>query len=255
MNTYTLLFPSGRTVERCRQDAKALVKKSKLSQFPIPLNAALDRVASDNGINLPWSNALKQLKAGDVKKPKIAQMHLIGHALNLLINKGLVDINSTDDSDSSYLECDLLEKPTIVNWSYIGHGEIRISVWWNFDKTKHPQHLEGGYKDRIILDNLSAHEKMNYVGTQKGIFSNENTVERYKTDKPLAKTNKYIDFVGVLCSTWIERKDGKYLQTEGGRRIHSSYIRARDKKALCSIPNCRPLGFALAGRFICSQTS
>ena len=244
-----IAFPSGRTVERCRQDAKVLVKNSKLSNFPIPLNVAIDKVASDNGINLPWANALKQLQTFDIKKPKIAQMHLLGHALNLLIKKGLIDINSTEDAESNYLECKLLEKPTIINWSYINFGEIRMSVWWNFDKTKHPQHLEGGYKNRIILDNLSAHEQMKYAGTKKGIFSNGNTIEKYNTEEPLAKRSKDINFVGVLCSTWVERKNGKYLQTEGGKRIYSSYIRAHDKKALCSIPNCRPLGFELAGRF------
>ena len=47
MSTSSLSFPSGRTVERCRQDAKALVKKSKLSNAPVPLNAALDKVASE----------------------------------------------------------------------------------------------------------------------------------------------------------------------------------------------------------------
>jgi len=249
MNTSSLSFPSGRTVERCRQDAKALVKKSKLSNSPVPLNAALDKVASDNGVNLSWANALKRLKAVDVKKPKIAQMHLLGHALNLLIKKGLIDMSSTDEADSNYLECELLGKTTIVNWSYISYGEIRMSVWWNFDKTKHPQHLEGGYKNRIIIDNLSANEQMKYAGKRKGIFSNGNNVEKYQMDKPLAKSSKYIDFVGVLCSTWVERENGKYLQTEGGRRIHNSYVRTRDKKELCSIPNCRPLGFELDGRF------
>lgn len=247
MNTPSLLFPSGRTVERCRQDAKALVKKSKLSNFPVPLNAALDKVASDNGINLPWAKALKQLKVADFKKPKIAQIHLLGHALNLLIKKGLIDMNSIDDADSSYLECELVGKPTIINWNYVGFGEIRMSVWWNFDKTKHPQHLEGGYKNRVILDHLSDHEQMKYAGTKKGIFSNSNTVEKYQTTKPLAKHNKYIDFVGVVCSTWVERKSGKYLQTENGKHILDSYIRTRDKKALCSIPSCNPLGFELSG--------
>ncbi|MFC1537099.1 hypothetical protein ACFL48_04750, partial [Pseudomonadota bacterium] len=72
---------------------------------------------------------------------------------------------------------------------------------------------------------------------------------KYKTATPLAKASKYINFVGVLCSTWIERKNGKYLQTDDGTRIDSSYIRASDKKALCSIANCKPLGFELTGPF------
>lgn len=250
MHTHTLSFPSGRTVERCRQDAKALVKNSKLSNSPIPLNTALDRMASDNGINLPWSKALEQLKAINIKKPKIAQMHLLGHALNLLIKNDLVDMNSIDDGDGDgYQECDLIGKPSIINWSYISHGEIRLSVWWNFDKTNHPQHLEVGYKNKVILDNLSDQEIMMYAGTQKGIFSNGNSVESFQGTTPLANPSKYIDFVGVLCSTWVERKNGKHLQIKDGKHILDSYIRSRDKKALCSIPDCRPLGFELSGRF------
>lgn len=249
MNMYKQLFPSGRSVERCRQDAKALVQKSKLSDSPIPLHVALDKVASKNGIDFPWQNAIKQLTVGDIKKPKIAQTHLIGHALNLVIKKGLIDMNSTDDADSSYIECQLLEKPTIINWSYIGFGEIRISVWWNFDKTKHPQHLDGGFKDKIISNNFSNHEQMEYIGANKEIFFRSNNVEKYTTDAPLSNPKKYINFVGVVCSTWIERKAGKYLQIEkGGRHIFHSYIRDRDKKALCAIPDCRPLGFELSGR-------
>ena len=68
MNTYTLSFPSGRTVERCKQDAKALVKSSKISNSPIPLNVALDKIAHDNGISLPWADAIKQLKIGEKEK-------------------------------------------------------------------------------------------------------------------------------------------------------------------------------------------
>jgi hypothetical protein len=158
-------------------------------------------------------------------------------------------MSSTDDADSNYLECELLEKTTIINWHYIGFGEIRISVWWNFDKTKHPQHLKGGYKNKIILDNLSDHERMKYMLKGKGIFSDANHIEQYKTDQPLAKRSKYINFVGVVCSIWVERKSGKYLQNRDGRGIFRSYIRACDKKELCSIPNCRPLGFELTGRF------
>lgn len=249
MQTRTISFPSGRTVDRCRQDAKKLVKNSKQSNSPIALNTALDMMASDNGIDLPWSKALEQLNSVNIKKPKIAQTHLLGHALNLLIKKDLVDMNSIDDAGDGYLECELLGKPSIINWSYISHGEIRLSVWWNFDKTKHPQHLEGGYKNRVILDNLSDQEIMKYAGTQKGIFSNGNSVEKYQGTTPLANSSKYIDFVGVLCSTWVERKDGKHLQIKDGKHILDSYIRSRDKKALCSIPDCIPQDFELSGRF------
>jgi hypothetical protein len=247
MKQETLFFPSGRTVDRCRQDAKALVKSSKASNSPIQLHAALDRVASKNGINLPWAKAIQKLNVGKRKKAKVAQKHLLGHALNLLINEGRIDMNSTDGGEPDFLECQLLGKPTIINWAYVGYGEIRMSVWWNFNKTKHPQHLEGGFKDKIIVDHLPRHEQLNYIGNKKGVFSNGNTVEKYVTDTPLARKATYINFVGVCCSTWVERKDGKYLQTGGGKHIVGSYIRLRDREALCSIPDCKPLGFELSG--------
>lgn len=249
MNTDTLSFPSGRTVQRCRQDAKTLVQNSKTSDVPIPLNAALDKIASENGINQPWSKALQQLKIINIKKPKIAQTHLLGHALNTLIKKGLIDMDSTEDAGDSYIECELCGKSSIITWRYISYGEINLSVWWNFDKTKHPQHLEGGYKNRIILDNLPEKEQMKYAGTNKGIYTWSNSVETFSLAEPLAKPSRYIDFVGVLCSTWVERKEGKYLQIKDGQHIYPSYIRKSDKKALCAIPDCIPIDFKLEGRF------
>jgi hypothetical protein len=46
-------FPSGRSVGNCRKDAKRLARQEK-----IPLNEALDRIASANGTSLPWPRAL-----------------------------------------------------------------------------------------------------------------------------------------------------------------------------------------------------
>lgn len=50
-------FPSGRSVANCRKDAKRLARQEK-----IPLNEALDRIASANGILLPWARALSILE-------------------------------------------------------------------------------------------------------------------------------------------------------------------------------------------------
>lgn len=249
MSITTQLFPSGRSVDRCRQDAKALVKHSKTTDSPITLNAALNNIAAENGLNHTWPKALKKLGTNYMKKPKIAQTHLLGHALNLLIMRNLIDLNSLSDVNNSHLECELLGKPTVILWSYIGLGEIRLSVWWDFDKSKHPQHLEGGYKNKVLLDNLSREDRRKYDFSQKGIYSTSNTVEHYRTNQPLAKRNRYKDFVGVLCSTWVTRRNGKYLQTEDGSRVHASYVRASNKEDLCSIPDCSPNGFELYGRF------
>lgn len=258
MNVKQLKFPSGRTVARCKQDAKQLVKELKLSNSPMTLSEALNKVAEQNGLNVSWDKALKQLQKDTIdstiierslKNPKLAQTHLLGHALNRLVNKNLIDMGSTEDAEPGFLECELEGKPTIINWHYAGYGEIRLSVWWNFDKTRHPQHLEGGYRDKVLLDELPESEQRKYWGTNKGIYSTSNSVEKYQTAEPLAKKSRYRDFIGVLCSTWVERKDGKYLQTEKGNRISSSYIRKADKEALCNVSDCIPNGFSLTGKF------
>lgn len=50
-------FPSGRSVGNCRKDAKRLARQEK-----IPLNEALDRIASANGTPLQWPRALSILE-------------------------------------------------------------------------------------------------------------------------------------------------------------------------------------------------
>lgn len=160
------------------------------------------------------------------------KVHLLGHALNELLERGLVNLNELDDTNGS-IECELLGKSSVINWHGIGHGEIRLSVWWDYDKTKHPQHLEGRYKN-------------------KSVNPDSNHVEKYTTSTPLAKPAKYKEFVGVVCSTWIERKEGKYLQTRDGKGSDSTfdnYIRQSTRPELQDIPNCSPNGFELTGRF------
>ena len=56
-----LKFPSGRTVIRCKDDAKKLRKASKNTDNYLSYNKALDTIAQNNGIELPWDKALTQL--------------------------------------------------------------------------------------------------------------------------------------------------------------------------------------------------
>ena len=152
--------------------------------------------------------------------------HLLGHALNALIENKIVDMSSTKDADSGYLECSLLGESSVIIWRYIGYGEIILAVWWQFDKTKHPQHADGF----------------------RGIKPAENCLESFSCTSPLAIRSKYKDFVGVVCSTYVERKTGKYLQTDNGTFINDVYVRRSTAKDLMTIPDCVPNGFSLAGK-------
>ena len=163
---------------------------------------------------------------------KTALTNLLGHALNELVANKKVDLNSISDESSGFLECVILKKPSIINYSYIGHGEIRMSIWWDFDKTKHPQHIEGGFKNK------------------KNINIGGNSIENYRTNAPLCKKGKYKDFVGVVVGCFIERKTGKHLQISNDRvGLYDAYVRRSALPQLLSIDKCDPNGFELSGKF------
>ena len=109
--------------------------------------------------------------------------------------------------------------PSVVLWSDIGFGELRVSVWWNYDHSKHPQ------------------------SNAKG-----NALEQFILDSPLAKRARYPDFVGAFACGWLERKAGKYLQGEGKGGIYKSYIRKDMKVALNDMPVPVAQGFKPQGQ-------
>ena len=59
-----LHFPSGRSVGNCRKDAKRLSRKKQIS-----LNQALDQIAEENGVSLPWGKAMALVKIEPATKP------------------------------------------------------------------------------------------------------------------------------------------------------------------------------------------
>lgn len=56
-NSSNLKFPSGRTVNQVRLDAKRLKKSQKIT-----LNEAQNKLAAENGINMPWAKAINYLQ-------------------------------------------------------------------------------------------------------------------------------------------------------------------------------------------------
>ena len=56
-----LTFPSGRTIKRCKEDAKTLRKSSKNTTEYISYNKALNIVAGQNGLDMSWDKAYSQI--------------------------------------------------------------------------------------------------------------------------------------------------------------------------------------------------
>lgn len=56
-----LQFPSGRTIKRCKDDAKALRKASKETENYLSYNKALDVISADNGLKMGWDKAVNYI--------------------------------------------------------------------------------------------------------------------------------------------------------------------------------------------------
>ena len=155
-----------------------------------------------------------------------AHRKLLIYGLNELLSKKLIsltpkgEINSEHDEDENgHVFVDLLGYPSVILWSNAGFQELRISVWWKYDHSRHPQ------------ANLTGNAKESFV-----------------TSGPLAKRQHYKRFVGVTASAWLERKDGKWLQGEGSRAIFDIYTRSGEKAVLEKLPIPKPNGYKAEGQ-------
>ncbi len=149
---------------------------------------------------------------------------LIVLGLNEALARGaiLLTIPSTDDrsEEHGHFMTELAGRPSVVMWSDIGYGELRVSVWWDYDHSNHPQ--------------------ANMTG---------NSRENFTTSRPLAKRSHYPKFVGATASGWLERKTGKHLQGKGSQGIFDTYLRRDLKNALQAVPTPSPKGYNAEGKF------
>lgn len=142
--------------------------------------------------------------------------------LNEVLDRGLLSLHWDRESKekTSHIETTLAGHNSIVQWSDAGFGEILIGVWWKYDHNEHPQ--------------------ANKIGSAKETFS---------TASPLAKRQHYRKFVGVVCSAWLERDKGKYLQGVEDDHVTNKYARKGELQELKKIPNPLPHGFKPEGPF------
>lgn len=146
-------------------------------------------------------------------------------AANELIAQGKLDLNgksgdprNRDDRDEGHIFADIAGRPSVIMWGDIGHDEIRVSIWWDYDHSKHPQ--------------------ANMQGNQR---------ECFQTSSPLARRELWGRFVAVCASGWIERKAGKYLQGRGPRGIYDTYTRRDASAVVKDLPDPKPTGYKAEG--------
>lgn len=149
---------------------------------------------------------------------------LLVYGLNeaVLSNKlSLIDpaIDTATD-EQGHIDVSIGGLPSLFLWHSISAGELRISVWWDYKHSEHPQaNLEG------------------------------NARERFSMSKPLAKRSKYSKFVGGLASGWLERKTGIFIQGHEKRGIYDTYLRRGMKSTLNELDTPIPNGYKAEGQF------
>ncbi len=224
---------NGYSIDFLKRQAKNL-KKSE----GIPYYHALNKAAISAGFSC-WNNVINQVKGLEISKSlltpskqlstfantnnqkKLVRMNplrkLLIAAINELLVKNLISLDGKDHHENDaggYVFVELFGYPTVIMWCDIGFQELRISVWWKYDHSLHPQ--------------------ANLTGNSK---------ESFTCSSPLAKRQHYRKFVGVTASGWLERKAGKYLQGVNNRGIFDIYTRNDEKAELEKLPIPIPKGF------------
>ncbi len=139
---------------------------------------------------------------------------------NHLLDAGVITLDDVEVAPGHRFTT-LGGRPSVILWRSIGSGELRVSVWWDYDHSRHPQADLAG-----------------------------NARESFSTSAPLAKRSKYPQFVGAVASGWLERKEGKWLQGKGFHGIFDAYVRRDARLTLGAMKDPVPEGYEAEGRFI-----
>ena len=57
-------------------------------------------------------------------------LNLACAGINELIDRAMIKLDSAEDTNGE-IEAEIFERPSLVRWRGIGHGELTVSVWWS----------------------------------------------------------------------------------------------------------------------------
>jgi hypothetical protein len=145
---------------------------------------------------------------------------LLAEGLSQAIAQGLISIEAPDDdgytNESGHAMFGVAGRPSVFIWESIGHGELKISIWWDYDHSKNP---------------AASRECFSTVG-------------------PLAKKARYPEFIGAIASAHLERKTGSYIQGYGREGMFDTYLRRGERDIIDSFATLRPNAFRAEGEFL-----
>ncbi|NIF20590.1 hypothetical protein [Candidatus Pantoea multigeneris] len=152
-----------------------------------------------------------------------ALRNLLVHATNHLVVNGLINLDSGKDEGepSGHAVAEIGGKLAVINWSGVGHGEIRISVWWDYVHEKYPRtNLHRFYK------------------------------ENFQESKPVVKSHHHPKFIGAMVSGWLGRGANKHLIGKKDLGLFDMYVRRDTRISLESLPEAKGIGFDAFGNSI-----
>lgn len=205
---------------------------AKLDQLPAPMVEADWKGTSAKAMPIffspragePVHSKRKTARSASTGLQRTTRMHwgrkLLVLGLNYLIKRGLLSLDGTG-GESGHCEAMIAGRRSMLIWADAGFQELRLSVWWNYNHSRHPQ--------------------ANLLG---------NSREGFRTSQPLAKSHRYREFVGATVSGWVERERGKYLQGKGAKHLFDTYLRQGSKVVLDAAEDPRPTGYETEGKFM-----
>ncbi|SFC36662.1 hypothetical protein [Pseudoalteromonas denitrificans] len=82
-----LTFPSGRTIKRCKEDAKELRKASKDTDNYISYNNALNLISNKNGLDMLWDKAINHIVSSQKEYSELEDPSTFNWLMGQLKNK------------------------------------------------------------------------------------------------------------------------------------------------------------------------
>lgn len=145
---------------------------------------------------------------------------LLAEGLRQVIAMGLISIEAPEGdgytNESGYAHIVVAGRPSIFAWQSIGFGELKISIWWDYDHSKNPAASR----------------------------------ECFSTSGPLASKSRYPEFVGAIASAHLERKTGSYIQGYGPEGMFDTYLRRGEREIIDKFATLRPKAFRSEGEFL-----
>lgn len=133
--------------------------------------------------------------------------------LNEALARGLVTLDSAQEGNG-HAFATIASQGSVVLWRDIGFGELRLSVWWDYNPA--------------------------------GRLPSER--EQFLPSRLVAERSRYRHFVGATASGWLERRSGLHLQGRGCIGLFDTYARRGARAVLAGVSDLVPSGHFASGR-------